>query len=291
MSILVLGASGQLASHLRELLPAADFWGRGRLDLASPATVEPAIRAFGPSCIVNAAGYTAVDRAESERDAAFAVNAEAPAAMARAAALLGIPLVHVSTDYVFDGTKNGEYAVDDTCNPVSVYGESKLAGEHAVRRLAPQSWVLRTSWVFSEYGANFVKTILRLAREKEELRIVADQFGRPTYAGDLARLVAQIAQTAGAAARLPGGIYHAVGGAAVSWHEFAQAIVASAARQGRLARIPRVTAIPTAEFPTPAKRPANSVLTPSAELRASFDVTFDWASGLDRAIERLGSAS
>lgn len=289
MSILVFGASGQLASHLRELLPAAEFWGRARLDLAKPATVEPAIRASRPSCIVNAAGYTAVDRAESERDAAFAVNAEAPAAMARAAALLDIPLVHISTDYVFDGTKQGEYSVDEPCKPISVYGESKLAGEHAVRRAAPHSWVLRTSWLFSEYGANFVKTVLRLAREKEELRIVDDQFGRPTYAGDLARLVVQMAQPTGAAARLPGGTYHAVGGGAVSWHEFAQAIVASAARHGRLSRIPHVTAIPTSAFPAPARRPANSVLTPSPELRASFEVSFDWVSGLHRTMDRLAS--
>jgi dTDP-4-dehydrorhamnose reductase len=291
MSILVLGASGQLASHLRELLPSAAFWGRERLDLRDASAVEPAIESQSPSCIVNAAAYTAVDRAESERDAAFAVNAEAPAAMARAAAVLGIPLVHISTDYVFDGTKPGEYVVEDWCNPVSVYGESKLAGERAVRRLAPRSWVLRTSWVFSEHGANFVKTILRLAREREELRIVADQFGRPTYAGDLARLVAAMAQDVGAGARLPYGIYHAVGGPAVSWHEFARAIVDSAARQGRLSRIPRVTAIPTSAYPTPAKRPANSVLTPSAELRASFDVVFDWAVGLDRTIERLAPMS
>jgi dTDP-4-dehydrorhamnose reductase len=287
MSILVFGASGQLASHLRELLPDADFWGRDRLDLRDPPSVEPAIQALPPSCIVNAAAYTAVDRAESERDAAFAINAEAPTAMARVASRLDIPLVHISTDYVFDGTKTGEYAVDDPCNPISTYGESKLAGERAVRLLSPRSVVLRTSWVFSEYGVNFVKTILRLAREKEELRIVADQFGRPTYAGDLARLVAKIA--AGPATRLPGGTYHAVGGPSVSWYEFAQAIVESAARQGRLSRVPRVIAIPTSAFPTPAKRPANSVLSPSPELRASFDVTFDWAKGLDRTIERLAS--
>lgn len=287
MSILVLGASGQLASHLRELLPNADFWGPDRLELRDAAAVEPAIRSLGPSCVVNSAAYTAVDRAESEREAAFAVNAEAPAAMARAVALLGIPLVHISTDYVFDGAKSGEYTVDDRCNPVNVYGESKLAGERAARRLAPRSWVLRTSWMFSEHGANFVKTMLRLAREREELRVVADQFGRPTYAGDLAALVAVLAQDAGADARLPYGTYHAVGGPAVSWHEFAQAIVASAARQGLLSRIPRVTAIPTSAFPTSAKRPANSVLAPSPELRAAFDVTFDWRAGLERAIERL----
>jgi dTDP-4-dehydrorhamnose reductase len=291
MSILVLGASGQLASHLRELLPSADFWGRDRLDLRNVDAVEPAIRALGPSCIVNAAAYTAVDRAESERDAAFAINAEAPAAVARAATRLGAPLVHISTDYVFDGTKSGEYTVEDACRPIGIYGESKLAGERAVRALSPRSFVLRTSWVFSEYGANFVKTMLRLAREKEELRVVADQFGRPTYAGDLARLVAQIAQVSGAEPRLPYGTYHAVGGRAVSWYEFAQAVVESAARQGRLPRVPRVTAIPTSGYPTPAKRPANSVLAPSPELRASFDVVFDWAKGLDRTIERSDTRS
>ena len=193
MTVLVLGFSGQLATHLRELLPDADYWGKDTLDLRQPTKARAAIEAHQPSLIVNAAAYTAVDKAESERDAAWGLNAEAPAMLARAAAALDVPLIHISTDYVFDGTKEGEYEVGDACNPISTYGESKLAGELAVRSLCPRSWILRTSWVFSEFGLNFVKTILRLARERDELRVVSDQVGRPTYAGDLAALVVRMA--------------------------------------------------------------------------------------------------
>lgn len=285
MSILVLGASGQLATHLRELLPEATYWGRAQLDLRAPANVRSAIEAQRPAVVVNAAAYTAVDKAESERDAAWAVNAEAPAMLARAAAALDVPLIHISTDYVFDGTKKGEYAVGDACNPVSAYGASKLGGELAVRALCAKSWILRTSWVFSEHGANFVKTMLRLAGEREELRVVADQVGRPTYAGDLARLVARMAERP-AAPLLPFGTYHAVGGAITSWHGFAEAIVAAGLEQQRLVRAPRVTAIGTADYPTPAHRPRNSALLPSGEL-SIFDVELDWARGLDAALRRM----
>jgi dTDP-4-dehydrorhamnose reductase len=286
MSVLVLGSSGQLATHLKELLPAAEYWGRQRFDLARPSGLYAAIQQLKPSLIVNAAGYTAVDKAEVERDIAWAVNAEAPARAAEAAASLDIPLLHVSTDYVFDGTKNGEYAAADPCTPVNAYGASKLDGELAVRRLAPKSWILRTSWLFSEHGGNFVKTIVRLAGEKQELRVVSDQLGRPTYAGDLARLVVRIAEDP--ESRLPYGTYHAVGGAVTSWHAFAETIVAAARSRGRLTSAPLVTAISTAEYPTPARRPRNSALQPSPELKALYDVNFDWARGLSKAIERIG---
>src|SRR5688572_27417783 len=169
MSILVLGRSGQLATHLIELLPGAQYWGRQDFDLARPSGLLAAIQQAKPSLIVNAAAYTAVDKAEVERHLAWAVNAEAPAMAAEAAASLDIPLLHISTDYVFDGTKNGEYSTTDACTPINAYGASKLDGELTVRRLARKCWILRTSWVFSEHGANFVKTILRLAGEKPEL--------------------------------------------------------------------------------------------------------------------------
>jgi dTDP-4-dehydrorhamnose reductase len=289
MKVLVLGSSGQLATHLRELLPDAEYWGRDKLDLQQPANARAAIEAHRPSVIVNAAAYTAVDKAESERDAAWSVNAEAPAVVARAAASLDVPLIHISTDYVFDGTKNGEYEVSDRCNPLSAYGASKLGGELAVRLLCPMSWILRTSWVFSEFGANFVKTILRLAGEREELRIVADQVGRPTYAGDLAGLVARMIERRDST-RLPFGTYHAVGGAVTSWHGFAEAIVAAGVRHKCIARAPRVTAIATSDYPTPARRPPNSVLLPSIELFSIFNVEFDWERGLDSAVRRLGES-
>jgi dTDP-4-dehydrorhamnose reductase len=288
MIVLVLGASGQLATHLRELLPDATYWGRDKLDLGQPAIVRELVEAHRPTVIVNAAAYTAVDKAENERDAAWAVNADAPAMLARAAAALDVPMVHISTDYVFDGLKEGEYEVADPCRPLSVYGASKLGGELAVRSLCPKHWILRTSWVFSEFGTNFVKTMLRLARERNELRVVADQFGRPTYAGDLARLVARLAGDAeDAETRLPFGTYHAVGGAPTSWHGFAQAIVAAGVRHKLLTRAPRVTAIGTADYQTPARRPRNSVLKASDEWAAGFGVEFDWARGLDMAVQRL----
>jgi dTDP-4-dehydrorhamnose reductase len=253
--------------------------------LAQPAGLVERICELRPSFIVNAAGYTNVDQAEIERDTAWRVNAEAPGELARAAALLDVPLLHLSTDYVFDGMKNGEYTPSDACRPVNVYGESKLEGELAVRRLAPRSWILRTSWVFSEHGTNFVKTIVRRAVDQQELRVVDDQFGRPTYAGDLARLVARIAEDS--AARLPYGTYHAVGGAVTSWHAFAVAIVTAARDGGRLAHPPRVSAISTAEYPTRARRPRNSALQPSAELLAHYGVELDWVRGLRSAIEHL----
>jgi dTDP-4-dehydrorhamnose reductase len=170
-----------------------------------------------------------------------------------------------------------------------VYGASKLAGELAVRALCPQHWILRTSWVFSEFGSNFVKTMLRLAGERNELRVVADQVGRPTYAGDLARLVARMAER-DAAAKLPAGTYHAVGGAVTSWHGFAEAIVAAGVRHQRVVRAPRVTPIGTADYPTPARRPSNSALTPSRELLTAFGVELDWLRGLDSAVQRLRAA-
>jgi dTDP-4-dehydrorhamnose reductase len=285
MKILVLGRSGQVATHLRELLPEAEYWGRAEFDLVKPAGLTAAIERFEPSVIVNAAAYTAVDKAEREPDLAWRINAEAPEMMARAAAELEVPLVHISTDYVFDGTKVGEYEVDDACNPINVYGKTKLEGEQTVRALAPKSWVLRTSWVFSEHGANFVKTIMRLAGTRDELRVVADQVGRPTYAGDLAELIARLVRSGPEFGGLGYGTYHAVGGAVTSWHGFAEAIVSAAARLGRLARRPRVVAIPTSEYPTPARRPKNSVLAPSDQLQHAFAVEFDWVRGLDRTVQ------
>lgn len=287
MTVLVLGASGQLASHLRGCLTEAVYWGRDQFDLRRPDGLCAAIEGFEPTCIVNAAAYTAVDKAETEREAAWALNAEAPAVAARAAARLNVPLLHVSTDYVFDGAKRGEYDVRDGCRPINAYGASKLGGELAVRLLAPKSWVLRTSWVFSEFGANFVKTILRLAGTQKELRVVSDQLGRPTYAEDLACLIAQVVHEEAAGVGLPHGIYHAVGGEAVSWHEFAAAIVATASARGRLIGAPQITAIATSEYPTPARRPHNSVLAPSPELKALTAGGFDWRRGLERVIERL----
>jgi dTDP-4-dehydrorhamnose reductase len=284
MTILVLGASGQVASHLRGLLRDAVYWGRQTFDLAGPSPLTVAIRELGPSVIVNAAAHTAVDQAESEADLAWRLNAEVPAAAARAAAALDIPFVQISTDYVFDGQKAGSYEVGDAVAPLNVYGATKLAGELATRTLCPKHWILRTSWVFSEHGTNFVKTILRLARTEPTLRVVADQHGRPTYAGDLARLIARlVAHDDDGAPALPYGTLHAVGGPATTWFGFAEAIVAEGSAQGLIDRRPEMVPITTAEYPLPARRPANSVLEPSADLAGALD----WVAGLRTVVARL----
>ena len=284
MTVLVLGSSGQLATHLKELLPGATFRGRDTLDLAKPNDVSAAIEALRPSAIVNAAGYTAVDKAESEPALAWRINAESVAAAALAAAALDVPFVHVSTDYVFDGRKASDYVENDATNPLSVYGATKLAGELAARALCKKSWILRVSWVFSEHGANFVKTMLRLASTRDELRVVADQRGRPTYAGDLAVVIAELVRRP---ERLPFGTLHAVGGPVVSWHEFAELIVEQAFERGMIPKRVPVRPITTSEYPTPARRPANSALEPSAELAQATGLATDWQKGLTTALTKL----
>ena len=273
---------------MRELLPNAVYWGRHTFDLAAPAGLIAAIEDLRPRLIINAAAHTAVDRAETEADLAWRLNAEAPAAAARAAASLDIALIHFSTDYVFDGRKTSPYRVADPVSPVNVYGTTKLAGELAVRTLCPKHWILRTSWVFSEHGANFAKTILRLARSNPTLRVVGDQHGCPTYAGDLARLAADLAAVRqGDAAALPYGTFHAVGGPATTWFGFAEAIVDEARERGLIERRPDMIRITTAEYPLPARRPASSVLEPSPELGGRFD----WRDGLRTALAKLGDVA
>lgn len=292
MSGLVIGSSGQLASHLKEILPDARFLSRADVDLASSAQLERVLRDANPtSYLVNAAAYTAVDRAESEPELAWAVNSSAPATMARVAQDLRIPFVHVSTDYVFSGEGDRPWRTDDPLRPVNVYGRTKLAGELAVQTLCSRHWILRTSWVFSEHGANFVKTMLRLAAEKPELRVVDDQRGRPTYAGDLARLIAGLVTRPLGGEHAHYGVHHATGGPAVTWREFADVIVRIAFEDGLLKRRPPVIGIPTSEYPTPAKRPANSVLQPSDAIARAVQVDFHWQAGLERMIQQLRKRS
>lgn len=282
MTIVVCGSTGQLARHLRQLLGQATFLSRADADLSNPAVVETVVRKLTPSVIVNAAAYTAVDRAESDPDVAWRVNAESPAVLARVARDRDIPLVQVSTDYVFDGSKSGEYVETDRVGPLSVYGATKLGGELAVRAICPKHWIVRVSWVFSEFGVNFVKTMLRLGSERDELNVVADQRGRPTYAGDLAHLIVGMIDPA---SRIPYGTYHAAGGPAVSWHEFATRIMARGVDLGILTKRPTVHAIPSSGYPTPAKRPMNSVLQPNPALATAAKL--DWEAGLDNALAKL----
>jgi len=284
MTVLVLGSTGQLARHLRELWPEATFWSRTEADLADPALLPERIQNVAPSVLVNAAAYTSVDKAESEADLAWRVNVEAPAAMARAARALGIPMIHVSTDYVFDGQKATPYVESDAVAPLGVYGRTKLAGELAVASLCPKHWILRTSWVFSEYGSNFVKTMLRLARERDRISVVDDQIGRPTYAGDLAGLINDLLRQK---QMVPWGLHHVGGGAAVSWHAFAVTILDRAQRRGLIPHRAEIAGIPTSAYPTPAKRPLHSILQPSPGFPDSIQTRLDWSAGLDRCLARL----
>ncbi|MEQ8990964.1 MAG: dTDP-4-dehydrorhamnose reductase [Pseudomonadales bacterium] len=291
MTTLVLGSTGQVGSHLRKVVRDAVFWSRGDADLTDPAGVEARVVAAKPTALVNAAAYTAVDRAESEASLAWRVNADAAAAIARAAATLDIPLVHISTDYVFDGSSERAYLEHDATNPLSVYGRSKLAGDLATVTLCPRSWTLRTSWVFSEHGANFVKSMLRLAGERNRLNIVDDQRGRPTYAGHIADVIgALLARLAAEDAPLPG-IFHVSGGPVATWFEFAGEIFEQALPRGLVARVPVLTPITTADYPTPARRPANSILEPSRGFLSDLGVTVDWQKGLRTALDALSHAT
>jgi dTDP-4-dehydrorhamnose reductase len=261
MNLLVLGAAGQIGRELCRLSWPAPYQivgvDRAGVDISREEAVADAVRRERPDIIINAAASTAVDRAESEPEAAFAVNAAAPGYLAAACKLARIPLIHISTDYVFDGTKQTPYREDDPVNPLGVYGRSKEAGDRAVRAVLAEHVILRTAWVYSAHGHNFVRTMLRLGSERPVLRVVADQIGSPTSAADVARAIAAIVQRLTAGDR-HFGTYHFAGAGAVSWHGFAEAIFELAAPWRGAP--PRLEAVTTAEYPTPARRPSNSVL-------------------------------
>lgn len=291
MRLVVTGREGQVARSLVERASTtaveAIALGRPELDLAGPAdAIIAAIESVRPDGIVSAAAYTHVDKAESERDLAFAVNEAGPRALARAAKLLGVPLIHLSTDYVFDGAKATPYLEDDATGPTGVYGASKLAGEEAVLAEHANSAILRTAWVYSPFGANFVKTMLRLAGSREEIGVVADQRGNPTSALDIADGILRIAANlrADADPRLRG-LFHMAGASHASWAEFATAIFAASARAG--GPCARVCAISAADYPTAAKRPLNSRLD-STKLARIHGVSLpDWHRSLKEVVVRL----
>lgn len=263
MKILLTGPSGQVGAELLETLPRLGevvAASHARLDLANPDSIHRAIRAARPEVIVNAAAYTAVDQAESERDAAFAVNATAPGILGEEAKGLGALLVHYSTDYVFDGAKATPYAEEDEPDPINVYGASKLAGERAIVGSGCRYLILRTSWVYGPRGSNFYLTMLRLARERPELRVVDDQVGAPTSSLELARATATLIQKGAQ------GLYHMTAAGETSWCGFARAILK------RAAIATPVAAIRTEDYPTPARRPRNSRLDCS-RLRADFGLS------------------
>lgn len=280
MRVLVLGGSGQLGWELvRALAPLGDVAApaRGACDLGDLDSLRRAVREARPEAIVNAAAYTAVDRAEAERDAAFAINARAPAALAEEARRLGAVLVHYSTDYVFDGEQAGPYREDDAPRPLNVYGESKLAGERAIAASGCRHLVLRTSWIYGARGANFFLTMHRLASAGRELRVVDDQYGAPNWCRALAEATAAILGR-GPLAELPSGIYHLSARGRTSWRGYAQAIM-------DLLGIERtVVPIRTADYPLPARRPANSVLD-TGKLERELGIALpDWRSVLERFV-------
>jgi dTDP-4-dehydrorhamnose reductase len=279
MRLLVFGKTGQVARELQRIAPEAVFLGRAEADLTDPEACAAALLASEADVVINAAAWTAVDKAETEEAAATVVNGDAPAAMARAAAARGIPFLHVSTDYVFDGAGDQPFAPDHPTAPLGAYGRSKLAGETGVRAAGGNHLILRTSWVVSAHGANFVKTMLRLGAERETLRVVADQVGGPTPAAGVARalVVAARAMQAGAA----GGTHHLSGSPDTSWAGFAREIF----RQAGLAT--RVEDIPTSAYPTPARRPLNSRLD-CTSLHDAFGIPRpDWRQGLADILKEL----
>lgn len=291
MHILLFGATGQVGGELRSLdwdFPAElTAPGRHESDLAVSGAAVDAIHAIGPDLVINASAYTAVDRAESEPAKAMAVNGEAPGEMAGACAELSIPLIHISTDFVFDGTQTGPYSEGDRVNPLGVYGRTKESGERAVRAALDRHIILRTAWVFSAHGQNFVKTMLRLGAERDELGVVDDQRGCPTSAAAIAGAVAIIAKRFAGDVNIPWGTYHFCGLGDTTWYGFAKAIFDLAAPH--MPRRPYLKPIATADYPTPARRPANSVLA-CAKIEASFGIVpGPWREGLAAVIERLYS--
>lgn len=261
--------------------------GRPQLDLAGPAeAIVSAIEAAQPDVVVSAAAYTQVDRAEAEADLAFALNEHGSRAVALAARGLGVPLIHLSTDYVFDGTKRSPYVEEDATGPTGVYGASKLAGEQAVLEEQGNSAVLRIAWVYSPFGANFVKTMLRLGAEREEIGVVADQRGNPTSALDIADGVLQVAANLFRGTdQTQRGVFHMTADGEASWAEFAEAIFAASAEEG--GPVARVRHIGTADYPTPARRPANSRLDSSKLDRVHGVRLPEWRPSMKRVVRRL----
>jgi dTDP-4-dehydrorhamnose reductase len=281
MKLLVFGATGQVAQALRQRAPDATFLSRIDADLADPAACAAVIAATDADAVINAAAYTAVDKAETDEDVATLVNGAAPTAMAHAAADRDIPFLHISTDYVFDGSGRAPWHPDDETGPLGAYGRSKLAGEHGIHAAGGRFAILRTSWVFSAHGANFVKTMLRLAQTRDTLAVVADQVGGPTAADDIAAALLDMARLLHRGDGAPG-TYHFSGAPDVSWADFAREIFRQAGRRTT------VTDIPTEAYPTPAKRPHNSRLACTTTETLFGIPRPDWRASLTTVLKDLG---
>ena len=292
MRMLVLGRHGQVGAALTESLQGLGeliTLARAQLDLANQDAIRTALRELQPQIIINAAAYTAVDAAESDEATAFQINAEAPRVIAEESERLGATLIHYSTDYVFDGGKQGAWLEDDATAPLSVYGRSKLAGEQAITDIGGTHLILRTSWVYGQHGKNFLLTMLKLAETRDELAVVDDQMGAPTWAVTIADATAAIIRDSGEPAQLAAlsGIYHLCAGGRTSWFGFAEAIFTHQSVQ----RKPKLRPITTAEYPTPAKRPANSMLN-TDKFRHTFGDLPAWDDALQSCMQvRLGLIS
>ena len=285
--ILVTGGSGQLATALGRKAPGrTQIVGRPAFDFDRPETIEASFTAANPALVVNAAAWTAVDAAESNPEGAARANRDGPARLASLCAAAGIPLIHISTDYVFDGRKDAPYTETDPTGPTGVYGKTKLEGEEAVLASCPHAIILRTAWVYAATGKNFVRTMLTLAQTRDRLRVVADQKGCPTAATDLADVVLAVADAVQRGWKPEyAGVFHTAGSGWTTWHGFAEAIFDAAARHGRPR--PVVDPITTAEFPTPAQRPANSRLDCSKLQRVFGFTQPPWQESLIRTVDEL----
>ncbi len=296
MTVLLFGGNGQVGQELlRALAPLGKVVATTRsgqlpdgsacemADFGQPDSLPALLDRLQPSVVVNAAAYTAVDRAEQEVDSAFAANAQAPGVIARWCAAHGVPLVHYSTDYVFDGQGRAPYREDEPTAPLGVYGTSKRDGEDAVRLAGGRHLIFRTAWVYASHGANFLRTMLRVGSEREQLRVVADQIGTPTPAALIADVTAQALQHPGHLS----GTWHLTASGQTSWHGFAEAIFAEALATGVVVKVPAVEAIPSSEYPTPAKRPAWSVLD-NRKLQQDFGIVLPaWQDGLKRVMAEI----
>ncbi|WP_351123751.1 dTDP-4-dehydrorhamnose reductase [Shewanella sp. T24-MNA-CIBAN-0130] len=287
MKVLITGCNGQVGYCLvQQLNDLADVLAldSSELDITDENKVISTVNNFKPDFIINAAAYTSVDKAESEELLPYSINRDGPQYLAQAANSVGAVIFHISTDYVFEGNKKGQYNELDITNPQGVYGASKLAGELAVAKYCPRHIILRTAWVFGEHGNNFVKTMLRLAKDRDALSIVGDQFGGPTYAGDIATGLLNIIKAIRADNKA-WGVYHLSGEPHVSWFEFAEAIFEQADKQNLINRKPVLTAITTEQYPTPAKRPENSKLNCKKIIETFGVKPSDWQQAIKRIKE------
>ena len=294
VKILVTGSNGQVGHEIGLLGQHSSHetfsYDRQRLDITDPGAVNTVFQDIRPELVINPAAYTAVDRAESEPELAYSINRDGAANLANACLELGIPLLHVSTDYVFDGSKQSAYDESDPVSPLGVYGQSKWEGEEAVRSTLKKYIILRTSWVFGGHGHNFVKTMLRLARERDQLKVVDDQYGGPTSAAGIATALMGVADQISDNGDIPWGTYHFSGLPFTNWHGFAQQIITLANSAGIIEHAVDVLPIPGSEYPTPAKRPANSRLS-SEKFQKAFNIhPDDWSSGLRDVIDSMASA-